>query len=392
MQNLALIALFTPLASALILGIFLILLIATINTNWKKTLRNWGIVLIAFIIILILLKSLPIFNGFVNRMTELINLVVGKGKIDLGDSLRKSMIEVGSTQFMKTPLFGIGFRCTYILAGFVNMKWAYLHNNFLELLVCGGIIAFLLYYSMYIYIIYWLVKDCKSTKNKDSLFCVTFVICLLFNDLAAVSYEYMITYFLFIILFKYVETIKKSNQDIQKGETNLFNKILEKFKIKFMSTDKYIDYLRHKDIKIGNGCEIYKDVVFGSEPYLIEIGDNVRITNGVKFITHDGGVWTLRNLYQNQNIDLFGKIKIGNNVHIGFDTIIMPGVTIGDNCIIGCGAVVTKSIPSNQIWAGVPARYIKSIDEYYLNHQNDFDYTKNMSSAMKKEYLLDKFK
>ena len=79
-------------------------------------------------------------------------------------------------------------------------------------------------------------------------------------------------------------------------------------------------------------------------------------------MTHDGGVWVLRKLYGDERIDLFGKVKIGNNVHIGMNkTIIMPGVTIGSNVIIGSGeAVVTKKYkPDNEIWGGVPAKFIK---------------------------------
>ena len=114
---------------------------------------------------------------------------------------------------------------------------------------------------------------------------------------------------------------------------------------------------------MGKNCEIFPDVEFGSEPYLIEIGDNVRITNGVRFVTHDGGVWVLRNLGI-KNIDVFGKIIIGNNVHIGWNAIIMPNVRIGNNCVIGAGAVVTHNIPDNSIAVGVPARVIESIAEY----------------------------
>lgn len=46
-------------------------------------------------------------------------------------------------------------------------------------------------------------------------------------------------------------------------------------------------------IIVGNNCEIQSNVTFGSEPYLIEVGDNVRITQGVTFVTHDGGMWVL---------------------------------------------------------------------------------------------------
>ena len=146
--------------------------------------------------------------------------------------------------------------------------------------------------------------------------------------------------------------------------------------------------LRKKGVNIGNNSEIYPDVIFGSEPYLISIGNNVRITSGVKLITHDGGLWVLRNNGKLKNSDKFGKIRIGSNVHIGINSIIMPGVDIGDNCIIGCGAVVTKNVPSNSVAVGVPARVIESIDEYYNKVNKDCVYTKHMNYSEKKEYIL----
>ena len=69
----------------------------------------------------------------------------------------------------------------------------------------------------------------------------------------------------------------------------------------------------------------------------------------------------------------------------------MPGVHIGNNCIIGCGAVVTRDIPDNSIAVGVPARVIRTIDEYLQNHEKDFDYTKGFSKKEKKDYLLKKY-
>ena len=166
-----------------------------------------------------------------------------------------------------------------------------------------------------------------------------------------------------------------------------FNKII----YKLVNQEKKIKILRKKGLVIGEGCEIYPNIGWGSEPYLIEIGNNVRITTGCKFVTHDGGIWTLRKIGKLENADIFGRIKIGNNVHIGFDTIIMPGVTIGNNCIIGCGAVVTKDIPNNSVAVGVPAKVIKSIDEYYEKARKNCDYTKNLSSIEKKEYLIKKY-
>ena len=87
----------------------------------------------------------------------------------------------------------------------------------------------------------------------------------------------------------------------------------------------------------------------------------------------------------------FGKIRVGNNTHIGWNAIIMPGVTIGSNCIIGCGAVVTKDIPDNSVAAGVPARVIETIDEYYEKVMSNHDVINPNDEDKKREYLIKKY-
>lgn len=145
--------------------------------------------------------------------------------------------------------------------------------------------------------------------------------------------------------------------------------------------------------RCGRNCEIYASAVFGSEPYLIEIGNNVRITEGVKFITHDGGLWTLRNMYEDmKKADYFGKITVKDNVHIGMNAVIMPGVTIGENCVIGCGAVVTKDIPANTVAVGVPAKVIETIDEYYKKKKSKVIMTKELSGLKKQEVIKNTLK
>lgn len=170
------------------------------------------------------------------------------------------------------------------------------------------------------------------------------------------------------------------------------NKYLDRLYLKKGNPKKKTSIIRKMGVKVGEGCEFYSNISFGSEPYLITLGNNVRITNGVKFITHDGGVWILRNLKLLEDADIFGTIKVGDNVHIGIDTIIMPNVKIGSNCVIGCGAVVTKDIPDNSIAAGVPARVIKSTQEYYEKCKMNCDFTKHMTQKEKKEYLNGKYK
>lgn len=122
-------------------------------------------------------------------------------------------------------------------------------------------------------------------------------------------------------------------------------------------------YAKAIGVKIGKGCNIStKD--FSSESYLIEIGDYVRVARNVLFLTH-GGIWSLRKKYPElKQADYFGKVKIGSYTYIGERTIIMPGVTIGENCIVGASSVVTKCIPPNSIVGGNPVKYIGRVEDF----------------------------
>ena len=155
-----------------------------------------------------------------------------------------------------------------------------------------------------------------------------------------------------------------------------------------------VAFFRKQGATIGEGCELNCETL-GGEPYLVTMGNHVRINKGVQLITHDGGVWVLRQYSKMENaakLDKFGGISIGNNVHIGTNAIIMPGVTIGDNVIIGCMAVVTRDIPSNSVAVGIPARVIETVDEYESKNKDKFEYTKGMSAEEKRSYLVKKYK
>jgi len=124
-------------------------------------------------------------------------------------------------------------------------------------------------------------------------------------------------------------------------------------------------YARWIGVHMGKNVRIYGNsfIMFGSEPWAITLGDNVHITQNVIFITHDGGTLILRDKIP--DLEITRPIKIGDNVFIGLRSIIMPGVTIGNNCVIAAGSIVTKDIPDNCVVGGAPARFIKTTDEYF---------------------------
>jgi len=128
-------------------------------------------------------------------------------------------------------------------------------------------------------------------------------------------------------------------------------------------------------VKIGENCRLFS-ANFGSEPWLISLGNHVELSNGVQFTTHDGGTWVFRNEERYKKVIKYGKIVIKDNCFIGMNSIILPGVTIGENCVIGAGSVVTKDIPDNSVCVGVPARVICSTKDYAekcLEQTPDYD-------------------
>ncbi len=132
---------------------------------------------------------------------------------------------------------------------------------------------------------------------------------------------------------------------------------------------------------------------FGSEPYLIEVGDNFETSSSVSFITHDGGLGVLRNLYSEFNdIDMFDKIIVGDNVFIGMNVTILYGTKMGNNIIVGAGSVVKGELKSNSVYAGVPAKYICSIDEYKNKNKEKFMHTFLMDPPKKEQTIKTKFK
>ena len=149
--------------------------------------------------------------------------------------------------------------------------------------------------------------------------------------------------------------------------------------------------MRHLGVEFGSGGR-YLSVsprTFGSEPYLISLGDRVTITADVRFVTHDGGVWVGRD--RTRGIDVIAPIRVGSNVFLGLGAIVLPGITIGDDVVVGAGSVVTRDLPSGAVYAGSPAKRIRDVDSYIERSLSRDLGTKQLSRAEKRDVLKRRF-
>lgn len=151
-------------------------------------------------------------------------------------------------------------------------------------------------------------------------------------------------------------------------------------------------YLRSLGCKVGDGTRFVGPANVGNDPFLVEIGADCLISSNVSFLCHDGGVKVLNALgyFDGQWMDSMARIRIGNNCFIGCGAVIMGGVKIGDNVIVGTRSVVTKDVPSGMVVAGMPAKVICTIEEYYKKNKERgrFYPTPSMTWEEKKAYLI----
>lgn len=143
------------------------------------------------------------------------------------------------------------------------------------------------------------------------------------------------------------------------------------------SSEAYVAHLRRKGMKIGKGVKFYSPentTVDEQYPWMITIGDYVRIAHGVVILTHDYSWAVLKRQppegeAEGAILGTSGHVKIGNNVFVGMNAIITRNVTIGNNVVIGAGSVVTRDCLDNGVYAGSPARKVMELDEFYRKRQ-----------------------
>lgn len=137
-----------------------------------------------------------------------------------------------------------------------------------------------------------------------------------------------------------------------------------------------IDGLRRQGMKIGDRCYIGANVSFGRggrDP--IEVGDDCVLT-GCTVLGHDALPALFLPELQGTTIfdrkSLKRQTVIGNRVFIGVNAVILPGVRVGDNSVIGAGAIVTKDIPAGSVAVGNPAQVVMPIEEFIAKHRRQY--------------------
>lgn len=133
-----------------------------------------------------------------------------------------------------------------------------------------------------------------------------------------------------------------------------------------------VAYLRRLGARIGGQVALLNEVKqFGTEPWLIEIGSGVNVAAGVVFVNHDGPSRVFRRKIEGGSIygNRFGPIRVLDNCVIGTGAVLLPGVTIGPDSIVGANSVVTKDVPPRTVAAGIPARPVCTLEEYAARYR-----------------------
>lgn len=139
------------------------------------------------------------------------------------------------------------------------------------------------------------------------------------------------------------------------------------------TSEKYYKKLKKAGIYLGENVNFYSPWTINIDiqrPWMIEIGNDVHITAGVKILQH-GYDWAVIQKKYGEVCGSCGKVKIGNNVFIGTNATILKGVEIGDNVIIGANSLVNKDCLKEGVYAGNPVKFIMSLDDYYKKRKDN---------------------
>lgn len=190
------------------------------NTDYKRTLRNIArVILISFVVVALIfvLSRLPVFAVITRRMMNLVSLLQGNETRRTSDAwIRLAYNALGIQLFKQHPVLGIGIANANLYTSAYYGHNHYLHNNYIELLACGGLVGFFIYYSVWIYllIVFW-----KSRKYRDRQYDICFLL-LLINvvmDYGLVTYYDKATYLFLLLFWMEKDNLKEQKQAFYRG-------------------------------------------------------------------------------------------------------------------------------------------------------------------------------
>jgi len=138
-------------------------------------------------------------------------MFLGEGEVGLSAKARSDMIRFGWHYFLENPLGGIGIGNATAIYG------SYLHNNYIELLCCGGIIGFVIYYSRYLFLLCSIIRNINICNNKkESIYpCFILLSILLILDYGRVTYYTKPSQIYFVLLFLQIKSIRFTRERIK---------------------------------------------------------------------------------------------------------------------------------------------------------------------------------
>lgn len=174
---------------------------------------------------------------------------------------------------------------------------------------------------------------------------------------------------------------------------NFIAKFVRKY-IFGINDEPMLELLKKQGLVIGNNCSIMGECIL--DPglcWLIKIGNNVTLAPRVHILAHDAST------KRKTGYTKIGIVEIGDNVFVGANSTILPNVKIGNNSIIGANSLVSKSIPENCVYAGNPARFICTIDDYYNKidilmkespkYDSSYTVSDNITDDMKRKMVME---
>lgn len=167
---------------------------------------------------LYILSQTKFFSRFIDRISDVKDILNGKGtRYDNSAWLRFAYINLGMRLFRKHSLIGIGLGNANIYTQIYYGHNHYLHNNYVELLACLGLVGFVIYYSIFIFVLYYFLKNFKYRDSEYDI-CLILLIINLIIDYGVVSYYDKATY---IYILLYIIKAKQIKENKKKMTINL---------------------------------------------------------------------------------------------------------------------------------------------------------------------------